>query len=366
MTNFDHDDQTKRPLPVDGQAAARRRAHAAEVMADLAGATEAAIDTLPEQLPVEALVACGCCRLYGGVSPGIDFPVWLATLAADRIANLLNSATEEANHLPEALTGLLPEEAEDTLASLVHARMDSWAAMIQLDDLVERAAGGPAAVKLEAAIDRFVSALDRFDRAIFARQEELGQLTVTHLLTNLRGMLAPEYRDRLPWWLDGRIEDDAIDALVEKTLLVPPGARPGPGSLDVARLRAAWEPSYAAAASTATAGFAGNENRLVRWMSPDGRMVARLVPPAERLAVPKQVSITFRTAAGGPALALEGQPCSLAGVRGVIGRQTVAGEDAVLVAFPGEAIAAALSTLADTDPLVFTVGDSGTAWNPQS
>jgi hypothetical protein len=363
MTTFDHDDQTKRPLPVDGQAAARRRAHAAEVMADLAGATQAAIDTLPAELPVEALVACGGCRLYGGVSPGIEFPVWLAAIAADRIAGLLDSATDEANRLPGALAGLLPEESEDLLASLVHARMDSWAGMIQLDDVAEHAAGDPAAATLEAAIDRFAGSLDRFDRAIFARQEELGQLTATRLLTNLRGMLAPEYRDPLPWWLDGRIEDDAIDSLVEKTLLAPPRAQTSPAALDVARLRAAWEPSYAAAASTAAAGAGEAGTRPLRWKSPDGGFVARLVPPAERQAVPTQISITFRTTAGGPALSLEGRPCSLAGVRGVIGRRTVAGEDAVLVEFSGRLILPALSNLTATDALAFTVGDSDTVWN---
>ena len=223
MTTFDHDDEAE-PLPAGGRAAERHRAHAAEVMADLAGATNASLDTLPEELPVEALVACGSCRLYGAVSPQVDFPIWLAVAGARRIASLLEAATEDANNLPATLADLLAEEAEAAVASLVPVRLDSGAAMIQLQDVVDQTASDFGAVELEAAFDLFVAALDRFDRAIFDRQTELGRLAGTRLLTNFRAMLSTDHREPLPWWLDGRIEDGAIDALVDETLREPPGS----------------------------------------------------------------------------------------------------------------------------------------------
>jgi len=197
--------------------AERRRAHAAEVMADLEGVDADSLGSLPAELPVEAAVACGACRLYGGVAPQIVFPAWLATAAARRLTELLNHATADAERLPELWDTSTSDEAEDLVAGLIHARMDTWAALLQLDDVAEHLADDASLQTLDAALDDLDFAVERFDRALDSRQDYLSTLAGTRLLANLRDMLAPAYGDPLPWWLDGRLEAKAaeIDAAID-------------------------------------------------------------------------------------------------------------------------------------------------------
>ncbi|MFM8497576.1 MAG: hypothetical protein ACKOEM_18955 [Planctomycetia bacterium] len=213
--------------PADTSSAERLRVRAAEVMADLAGATEHTLDDLPRELPVEAAVACGNCRLFGGVAPQVVFPAWLATAAARRLVTLLGQATEDATRLPKLWGDSTGDEAEDLVAGLLHARVDSWAALLQFDDVLEHCSDAADRSALEAAMEHFETALDEFDRALFARQDYLATLTGTHLLDNLRGKLAAEFRDPLPWWLDGRLEalaaeiDAETDLQLGETLFEP-------------------------------------------------------------------------------------------------------------------------------------------------
>jgi len=222
MPQFAHDDPAFE-LPKQEAAAEQRRAHAAEVLADLAGATEESLDSLPQELPVEAAVACGNCRLYSGVSPQIVFPDWLATAAAQRLATLLSHAADDADRLSELWADCTSDEAEDIVAGLIHARMDAWAASLQLDDVVEHIADDATRPKLDAAMAAFDVAIERLDRSLDKRQDYLSTLAGTHLLANLRNMLAPEYRDPLPWWLDGRLESKAeeIDVAIDAFLDTP-------------------------------------------------------------------------------------------------------------------------------------------------
>lgn len=359
MTRPAFDDGATRPHVTES-----RRKHAAEVMADLDGATAASLDALPPELPVEALVACGNCLLYAGVPSLLAFPVWLAVAGARRLVSLLGEAAREADHLPDALAGGLPEEAEDAAAGLVQARMDSWAAMLQLDDVAERESGGPGSAPLGAAIDDFDAALERFDRALFARQAELGGLTGTNLFANLRSLLAPAHRDPLPWWLDGRIEDAAIDALVDETIFEPKAAAPAllPLRPTIAALRAALQHTFAAAASIATAGAIVPTAAGLSWSSAVDALVATLVAPATKQPRPERVTIMFRDAEGRPALSLVGKPCRLAGVEAVIERRSIDGADVVTATFPGDAFFGAGAGRKDEEPLELVVGDQEVAW----
>lgn len=341
-------------------AAARRLTHAAEVLADLAGATPESLTGLEEELPVEATVACGNCRLYGGVEPPQAFPSWIAPVAADRLVHLLEKAARDADRLPEILNGCSPEEAEDTLAGLLHARMDSWAAMLQLNAVADSEKDPASKAALEAAIDRFDAALDRFDRSLFARQRQLCTLTGTHLLSNLRDLLAPVHGDPLPWWLDGRLEADAIDQLADETLFAPRGPAPVPSLPTVGALRQTLPKIYAAAA--AVAGTALQPLPRFRWQSPDGALVGRIVPPVVRQPAPDRVAIDFADHAGRPALTLVGEPCSLAGVSTMIEKLSIVGEDRAAAIFPGTAFFGTDSVLLDESPLLLLVGRSPTPW----
>jgi hypothetical protein len=347
------------------EAADGLRAHAAEVMADLAGATAATLDSLPEELPVEAAVACGNCRLFADAAPQIVFPTWLATAAARRLAGLLTQATRDAERLPDLLDACTGDEAEDLVAGLVHARMDSWAASLQLDDVLEHASDDAERSKLEAAIDAFDEALELFDRAMGAHQSSLTMLADTRLLTNLRSMLAPRHRDPLPWWLDGRLEaeaeamDAATDDLLSGIPLEPRDARPAVVVLPMARFRSAVTQTYAAAAATSPQ--AVPDSSWLRWRSPDGHLIAELVPPVVKTATPERLVVDFTDTTGRPALGLAGQRCRLAGVETMIGRLVIDGIDRAIAAFAGAAVLGGATT--DVSPVVLVVGDDPAGWS---
>jgi len=334
-------------------------------MADLDGATAASLDSLPPELPVEALVACGNCLLYAGVPSLLTFPVWLAAAGAHRLVSLLGDATREADDLPATAAASDPVEMENVVAGLVHARMDSWAAMLQLDEVADRAAGEPTASTLESAIDAFDGALDRFDRAMFARQAELGTLTGTNLFANLRSLLAPALRDSLPWWLDGRIEDAAIDSLVDAAIFESDAVKAVvlPLRPTFATLRAAVQHTFSAAASIATAGAIVPTAASLSWRCAADALVAILVPPAEKQPQPERVTIMFRDAQGKPALPLVGKPCRLGGVEAVIERRSIDGADVVTATFPGAAFFGSDARRKDDEPLELFVGDQKLAWS---
>lgn len=344
--------------------AARQQAHAAEVMADLADATELTIASLPQELPVEAAVACGNCRLYGGVEPQVVFPAWLATVAAHRLAGLLDQATGDARRLDELWDAATGDEAEDLVAGLLHARMDAWAASLQLDDVLEHSADAATRPALEAAIDEFDAALEQFDTALDTRQDYLATLAGTQLLRNFRSMLASPHRDPLPWWLDGRLEkraedvDAAIDSLIAETLFEPAG-RPSvaPPRLTIGRLRAATSQTFAAAAAAAAAPSAGTR---LRWLSPDRRHTATLFAPAVTKPTPDRLVVDFTNVAGEPTLELVGQRCLLATARSVIEKRSIDGIDRAVASFPGADVLD--RSRADDQTVELTVGDDSTGW----
>jgi len=350
--------------PLDTSPADRLRAHAADVLADLAGVTEAELDTLPVELPVEAAVACGNCRLYGGVAPQIVFPAWLAAAAAHRLVSLLDQAAADATHLNDLWDDATSDEAEDLVAGLLHARMDAWAALLQLDDVLACCSDDADRSLLEAALGDFDAALDRFDRALFTRQDYLLTLSGTHLLDNFRGMLAPEFLDPLPWWLDGRVEalaaevDAETDQLIDTTFGGAASAGPiVPATPTRGRLRAATSQIYAAAASAPAPAAA---DAVLRWRSPDRGSVAALVAPVVRQPIPERLVFDFTTANGVPAAALVGRTCSLAGVETVIERRTVDGIERAVATFSGAAVLG--SRLEDDQPIALFVLPDPVAW----
>jgi hypothetical protein len=354
--------------PGGDAVADQRRAYAAEVMADLAGTTEDSLPSLQPELPVEAAVACGNCRLYAGVNPQIVFPGWLAVAAAERLVGLVDRAAADAARLPDLWGDATGDEAEDVVAGLIHARMDSWAAILQLDDVAEHVADDAARQALATALARLDEALERFDRALDTRQEYLSLLAGTNLLANLRAMLAPQFRDPLPWWLDGRLEaqaeaiDARIDELADEVLYEPAAGRratPATATRTLGGLRDMVTQIYAAAAATHAAVESG-VGRL-RWRSPDGRACADLVPPVARQAAPARIVLDFTDASGRPALDLVGSRCALAGVETVLASRRVDGEDRAVADFSGATLFADVAAAGDR-PLTLVVEPAGEPW----
>lgn len=353
--------------PMAGSPAEHLRAHAAEVMADLDGIAAHEIDSVAAELPVEAAVACGNCRLFAGVAPQVVFPAWLATTAARRLVDLLDDAAADADRLPEMWDDATGDEAEDMVAGLLHARMDAWAALLQIEDVLEHCVDSADRAALEEAMAACETALDHFDRALFAQQDSLATLADTRLLENLRVMLAQEHREPLPWWLDGRLErrgseiDAATDRLLVDALFDEDGVMSAWQPPTLSDLRKEYGSAYvAAAAAQDTPDSRLFEGRVFRWVSPDGAATAEIVPAPDTAAL--HIIVDFTDAAGAPLLALVGTRCTLVGVPAVIERRDVCGEPRAAAVFAAAGVFEAGTSPVAGRPLALTVGSPEVAW----
>jgi hypothetical protein len=264
-------------------------------------------------------LSLGYCRLFG-VEPGDELdgvlPLPLALAAVAELTRLLQDRSAQAATLAERWDRTVdPAEADDLCAGLLNLRMEAWAAGITLDEALLDGAqeGDPRGPVLAAGIDRFHDALDRFDAALEEQFEVLATIAHTHLLENWRVLLAPVYREALPWWLDGRLEavarrlrDEAVRTL------------PNSGAWAETRRRAAAALVLTAAFSrlllrARRAGRAGEPEPPpvpLKWVSPEGA-VAFLKLPLEGETT---LTVQFFTADRDPATVLDTQPAWLAGV----------------------------------------------------
>lgn len=176
-----------------------------EMLAEIWNANEwdGELDALPPELFVELLVNGGKHILYSG-RPLLQFvPAWVATLGAMHAIYLLRQATDDANGLEKYLADALPEERMARLQGLLEARMNGWAAAVELVHLQERMWKNSS--QLAVAIDTFEDTLDVFDRAFEKQSQHMAGLPKS-VFKNYRAILAPRFLDPLPWWLDGRLE----------------------------------------------------------------------------------------------------------------------------------------------------------------
>ncbi len=184
-------------------------------------------------------VALGHCRLFG-VDAGEErdgvLPPHLALAAASELARVLRTWAELAADLGTRWdTAVDPAEADNLCAGLLGARMEAWATGLALDEAQQDCAeeGDARAAALAGAIDRVQDALDSFDTALEAQAEVLATVTGTRLLDNWRALLAAPYKEDLPWWLDGRLEETARRSGAEAVRTLP-----GPTAWAEARRRA--------------------------------------------------------------------------------------------------------------------------------
>jgi hypothetical protein len=233
--------------------------------------------------------ALGRCRLFG-VAPGDDLdgvlPAPLAAAAAAELTRLLTTWADEARRLGERWDAAIdPSEADNLCAGLLGARMSAWAVGVALEEAyLDCAEEDPARAALAAAIDGMQDALDRFDEGLEGHTDVLATVAGTKLLEGWRTQLAPAFREDLPWWLDGRLEEaaQACDAGAARTL-------PGPALWATVRRQAArflngvpvLPPvggGVLAAADTPGTAVAAPGQTLC-WLSPDGAWRAELQLP---------------------------------------------------------------------------------------
>jgi len=117
-----------------------------------------------------------------------------------------------------------PVVGELLATELLQSRMDSWAAFIAIDEAYEDAHrdADPQLARFDAVVQSLLDALDRFDRVLQTGEslEILSVTTDTELLRNWRLLLADEYRECPPWWLDGTLEQiqEDLDRDFERTI----------------------------------------------------------------------------------------------------------------------------------------------------
>jgi len=172
---------------------------------------------------IAAAVSCGYCRLYGGEP--VQFPPEWGLAAANRLQVLIEESSADAENLPAAWDAVMPDEGEDLVAALLFARMDAWAAFEALDAAVE--AGGDEA--LRERVEACQDTLANFDHVLWDRRGLLSTIVETQLLPNWRLSLAAGVP--MPWWLDGRLEEEAIavDLEIAKLRFEVFGPRPKRG-----------------------------------------------------------------------------------------------------------------------------------------
>jgi hypothetical protein len=269
----------------------------------------------------QVAVCLGYCRLHG-LSPGNDLPnvlaPHLAIAAATRLANLLPEWVEKANRLGEAWENVgSAAEADDLCIGLLKRRNWAWAIDLVTGEayVLASSEGNPGAAPLAAAIDQMHGILDRFDDALAAQIEILSTLCGTNWLANQRADLAPELRDNLPWWLDGRLEE--IVRRIEAEVLRESAAE----VIQKAHVRLAPKESVIPASEPQLAlaakewGISVVPGARLSWVSPGGvwRAVLRVPTPLTKEEDEKQRSLSFvHCEDNSPATDLQDEPVRFA------------------------------------------------------
>ena len=156
-------------------------------------------------------VALGRCRAFGVLVP-VDIDGTLhpqvAIAAAEIGETFLRQWIERAEQLDVRWVHAEPELAETMGAELLEARMEALFVLEALSEAQDASWNEPASAELGDAVNRYVDALEAFDKAL-QTPGTIGLLSTVvklPLLENWRQSLAGHYKEVLPWWLDGTLE----------------------------------------------------------------------------------------------------------------------------------------------------------------
>jgi hypothetical protein len=321
----------------------------------------------PAALRAALRLACalGWCRLLA-VTPGdLDgsLTVPWALAGARALGREVDRSIQDARSLgPRWDQSDDPLEGEDLCVGLLQNRMDAWAGYVAIDEaylgcLEDRDERTEA---FTAAVHDLLDRLSAFDQALQAEVELLSLATNTTLLDYWRQGLAEEFRDPLPWWLDGRLEEAARLA-EERVLATLPGPEAWKQRRRVLAPGRSWgypvtrlppcEPAPLAAAAAPGAGSL--PGAVLGWLSPDGAWLAELVLP-ERSTPEREEEdwpLTFVHAGdGAPAAELAGARVLLGGVEGNID--------------PAGQARFRLGVLRGAEELTLHVGEALDLWHP--
>ncbi|HBO44521.1 MAG TPA: hypothetical protein DD670_11420, partial [Planctomycetaceae bacterium] len=156
--------------------------------------------------------ALGYCRLFGVEAGELDgiLPANEAIAAAEELRRFLDLCIEDAKQLPGRWDEAPAQVEEALCADLLEARMDVWAVGVALGESLEDCVVSvePEAEELGNAVEQTLVLRDTFDEILRLPEQMvlLSVLVTIPLLENWRAILAPEFQDCIPWWLDGTLE----------------------------------------------------------------------------------------------------------------------------------------------------------------
>ncbi|HSI34214.1 MAG: hypothetical protein ACAI43_02815 [Phycisphaerae bacterium] len=165
-----------------------------------------------------AALALGRARLFGAdIPPADDFTLRpaAAAAAATVLYRLVRRAADAARELPRQMRRAGAYGRRDVALELLELRTDAWAAYLAIDEALaaetyeptESAQGTTATTDgrrdvLGKRIGMLVRAIENLDANLQKRIALLKPAAGTRLIENWRRLLAPAYRELLPWWLD--------------------------------------------------------------------------------------------------------------------------------------------------------------------
>ena len=194
--------------------------------------------TLPDwRIKAKSVVsALGYCRLFAidlpeeiGTKLRSPLPAELLVPAIEETLLMLATATDDARSLPMRFDNAVPPNDQPLCISLLQSLMELWAIFIVVDDeyQLHLNAQQNLAFPFHAWMRRLLDAFAALDDV--TQQEEqvflLSVATELPLLENWRTTLAEPYRDPLPWWLDGTLEEAAAQVEYEVLNVDPFGQR---------------------------------------------------------------------------------------------------------------------------------------------
>ena len=172
---------------------------------------EAPVPEAAAEAALRVALCLGYCRLFHVELPeeldGV-LPAREALAAAKVLKDRIRSLTHDARDLPGRCYSAPDGLAQEYCADLLQARMDAWACFEAIAEAHEDCGGlGDEVAQLKDELSRLDDNLR--DPEVVAW---LSTVAGSHLLANWRGMLAGK---RLPWWLDGSLEEEAARIEVE-------------------------------------------------------------------------------------------------------------------------------------------------------
>lgn len=269
-----------------------------------------------KEAALQLAIALGRCRLFGADTEEAAqgaLPTGVAVDAARQLECELEGWTCEAKVLAEDL-----DRCEDLIeihslcCEKLENAMDAWASFLAIDEAyqldLEQGAGGLST--FGEVLDSCLERLEIFHAGLREQSEHLALAAETELLENWRKMLADEFKQALPWWLNGTLEQVLIQRDQEMG-----SAFPSLALSDVLREAWNWLPKPVLTMAAAKPGEAYTPT--VRcWRSPDQQLLACLT------ASPGQTQLRLNFLRDGESTTeLQGKIVSLANLNSLVDEQ---------------------------------------------